>query len=295
MAGNLNVTWIHGARNCAVATDPPIQVHQYEPNTFILRQSKCSDPGTPEELGPSFEAPFMYLLIGKDRALLLDTGASRSPDVFPLAVTVRRLLVEHASAGVGQPLPLLIVHTHSHEDHFAGDDQFRNDPNTTIIPLGVPGVKAFFGLSQWPDGAATIDLGERTIDVLPGPGHEPSHIFLYDRASEILLTGDTLYPGLLVVNDWHAYARSVARLRVFAQSHPVSFVLGAHVEMRNLPGRWFGLGTLFQPGEHPLQLELRHLVELDGAVKAMGAQPRTDRRDEFIIYPAGNPLPPPDN
>ncbi len=293
MSGDLNVTWIHGAPNCAVSTDPPIQVHRYDPDTFILRQSKCSDPGSPAEPWPSFEAPFLYLLFGKDRVLLLDTGASSSPNVFPLAATVGRLLAEHALTVGGQPLPLTIVHSHSHGDHVAGDDQFRNDPNTTIAPLGVEGVKAFFGLSQWPDGAATIDLGGRTIDVLPGPGHEPSHIFLYDRSSEILLTGDTLYPGLLVVNDWPAYARSVARLHAFAQSHPIAHVLGAHVEMRNIPGRWFGLGTLFQPEEHPLQLESRHLLELDDAVRALGTHRRTDRHDDFIIYPADDDLPPP--
>ena len=116
------------------------------------------------------------------------------------------------------------------------------------------------------------DLGGRTLDVLPAPVHEPSHIFLYDRVSEILLTGNTLYPGLLVVNDWQAYVRSIGRLLAFAQAHPVSFVLGAHVEMTNVPRRWFGLGVLFQPGEHPLPLELRHLVELDDASGSVGAR-----------------------
>ena len=45
-------------------SEPDIQVHQLNPDTYILRQSLCS----------SGEAPFMYLLFGEDKALLEDTG-----------------------------------------------------------------------------------------------------------------------------------------------------------------------------------------------------------------------------
>jgi glyoxylase-like metal-dependent hydrolase (beta-lactamase superfamily II) len=292
MAGNLDVMWIHGAPNCAATTDPPIQVHRYDADTFILRQSKCSEPGTPAHPGPSFEAPFMYLLVGRARAFLLDSGASQSATVFPLASTVQKLLADHVGALGKPPVPLVVAHSHSHDDHAAGDAQFHKLANTTVVPLGLSGVKTFFGLPHWPDDAATFDLGGRVLDVIPIPGHEPSHIALYDRQTKLLLTGDTLYPGLLVVNDWDAYRRSVARLKAFADAHEITLILGAHIEMTNRPGRWFGLGTLFQPGEHVLQLETRHLLELHGALQAIGSHPRTDRHTDFIIFPAGQPLPP---
>jgi len=290
MAGNLNVTWIHGAPNCATTTDPPIQVHRFDADTFILRQSKCSEPGTPANPGPSFEAPFLYLLVGAARALLFDTGASHSPARFPIAVTVGKLL--HAAALGKPPVPLLIAHSHSHGDHVAGDSQFHGLSNTTVVPPGLASVKAFFALPDWPDGVATIDLGNRTLDVIPIPGHEPSHLAVYDRNTQLLLTGDTLYPGLLVVEDWPSYVRSVARLKAFADARPISFILGAHIEMKNQPKQWFGLGTLFQPNEHVLQLEKSHLVELHDALTALGTNPRTQRHADFIIYPADQPLPP---
>jgi hypothetical protein len=50
--------------------------------TFILRQSPCA----------SFEANFIYLLIGSDKALLIDTGAAADPKAMPLAKTIRELL-----------------------------------------------------------------------------------------------------------------------------------------------------------------------------------------------------------
>ena len=267
MAGDLNVSWIHGSKGCVGSTDPPIQVHRYDADTYIMRQGKCSDPRR------SFEAPFMYLLIGKRRALLLDAGASRSPTVFPLAATVRGLLRDHAAAVGGAPVPLVVAHSHGHGDHMAGGAQFDGDPGVEVIPTGVDNVKKAFGLSAWPEGVATFELGDRTLDIMPTPGHEEDHIAVYDRGSRLLLTGDTVYPGLLVVNDWDNYRRSIARLKAFADAHPISFVLGAHIEMTNRAGHWFGRGVPYQPGEHVLQLEARHLTEIDSALQAVGARP----------------------
>src|SRR5882757_4312058 len=64
VAGSLDVSWIHGTAKGATSTEPPIQVHAYDEHTYILRQSKKT----------SFEAPFLYLFFGNDRALLFDPG-----------------------------------------------------------------------------------------------------------------------------------------------------------------------------------------------------------------------------
>ena len=83
-AGSLDVTWIHGAPSRRRARDPKIQVHSYEEHTVILRQSKSVH----------YEAPFIYLLFGNDRALLLDTGATADPGLFPLRATVEGLIAD---------------------------------------------------------------------------------------------------------------------------------------------------------------------------------------------------------
>jgi glyoxylase-like metal-dependent hydrolase (beta-lactamase superfamily II) len=283
--------WIHGSPDCTNSKDVPIQVHRYDEDTFVLRQSKCSEPGTPIELGPSFEAPFMYLLFGEDRALLVDTGASWSASVFPIEETVRRLAAQWLTERGREMIPIIVCHSHSHGDHTAGDSQFSASTGYTVVPIGVSAVRQFFGVVNWPEQIVAFELGGKTLDIIPIPGHEAAHIALYDRNTQLLLTGDTLYPGLLVVNDWEEYRRSIDRLQSFVASHPISLVLGAHIEMTNRPGAWFGLGALFQPGEHVLQLEGRHLDELNAALHAIGSRPRTDRHNDFIIYPAGQPLP----
>jgi glyoxylase-like metal-dependent hydrolase (beta-lactamase superfamily II) len=275
LPGSLAVSWIHGADDCGASQDPPLQVHAYNDDTWILRQSKCVN----------FEGPFLFLLVGSERALLLDTGATSSATTFPVRATVEQLLSDHLGALPRDTLEPDVPHTHAHGDHRQGDGQFAGQPNTTLVGTGVGDVEDFFGFTTWPDDAATFDLGGRVLDVLPIPGHEASHIALYDRATGILLTGDSLYPGYLFIPQWQTYRASIARLAAFASQVPVSWVLGTHVEMTSTAGQAYTYGTTYQPAEHVLQLELEHLLELDAALLALGGTPTTQVHDDFIISP----------
>jgi hydroxyacylglutathione hydrolase len=275
------MTWIHGAPDCSRSTDPLLQVQVVDDDTFILRQSKCF----------SFEGPFMYLFFGDERALLLDTGAR--PDrggptqPLPLRKTIDGLIAERAAMLHRDPVDLVVAHTHSHTDHVTWDGQFAGRPGTTVVKPSLTRVTSFFGLPSWPEGQATLDLGGREFVVLPAPGHEATHIVLYDRRTQFLLTGDTLYPGLLIVpaSDWDFYLHSARRLKQFADQHPVSLVLGAHVEMEKTARKLYPIGTTFQPDEHPLPLKVSHLQEWHAACEAMASHPHKDVHDAFIIGP----------
>ena len=86
---SLPAQWIHGSESSKHNTDPDIQVHWYDDDTAILRQNKAIH----------YEAPFLYLLFGTDRAMLLDTGATSSPALFPLRSVVDALIaMERAAA-----------------------------------------------------------------------------------------------------------------------------------------------------------------------------------------------------
>ena len=67
--GSMGVRWSEGSANCAKDPQPPLQEHPYNTRTFILRENLCT----------TFEAPFMYLLIGSTKALLIDTGDIADP------------------------------------------------------------------------------------------------------------------------------------------------------------------------------------------------------------------------
>src|SRR5690348_594218 len=134
MPGSMDVHWNEGAADCRKVSLPPLQVHAYNQQTFILRQNLCS----------TFEAPFLYLLIGSSKAMLIDTGDVADPQKMPLAKTVLDLL---PSDGSGKR-PLLIAHTHRHLDHRAGDGQFQNLPNVQVVGYELERVKEFYRFTQ---------------------------------------------------------------------------------------------------------------------------------------------------
>ena len=266
-------SWIHGSENCEENLDPPIQAVKYNSNTWILRQNKCTN----------YEAPFMFLFFGDDKALLMDTGATKESDIFPLYDTVRAI-VDDWSEENGD-VELLVAHTHKHGDHYAADGQFEGKPNTTVVGLDVEDVKNFFNISGWPNQIKSFDLGNRLMKIVPIPGHQASSIAVYDTLTKILLTGDTVYPGRLYVKDWRAFKLSIDRLVKFSNNYEISMILGNHIEMTQTPGLDYPIETTYQPKEHPLPLSVLELKELSDALITIGAKPNKEVHDSFIIYP----------
>jgi hydroxyacylglutathione hydrolase len=248
--GSLPAQWNVGAEDCAAASQPPLQVHAYEPQTFILRQSLCA----------SFEGNFIYLLVGSDKALLIDTGAIADPQKMPLAKTIRELLPNKDD----KKLPLLVAHTHRHSDHRAGDPQFASLPSVQIVPFELEGVRTFFGFTDWPNGIAHLDLGDRTVDVIPTPGHNETHLAFYDNKTGILFSGDFLMPARLLIQDAAAYRESALRVVDFLKTRPLTYILGAHIEL-NTAGHAYRFGSHYHPDEHRLELTREGLTALPAA------------------------------
>src|SRR6202046_2198671 len=237
--GSMNVHWNEGSADCAKNPQPPLQVHQYNARTFILRENLCT----------TFEAPFMYLLIGSTKALLIDTGDIEDSKVVPLAETVMHLLPGDGPS----KLPLLVVHTHRHLDHRAGDPQFTKFPNAQVVGFDIDSVRSFYKFTDWPNGLAQIDLGDRIVDAIPPPGHSETEVSFYDRNTGLLFTGDFLMPARLLIDDTSADVASAERVAAFVKDHPVSFVLGGHIEM-NSAGELFPWESHYHPHEHVFQM-----------------------------------------
>ena len=249
--GSLDVRWNEGMRDCSHNTQPSLQVHRYNANTYVLRQNPCA----------TYEAPFLYLLIGTRRALLIDSGAVADASTMPLANTVIGLLPD----GGGARLPLTVVHTHSHLDHRAGDVQFQQLPDVTVAAADLDGVRKFFGFADWPHSEAQLDLGNRSVDVIPTPGHSASHVSYYDRQTALLFTGDFLLPGRLIIDDTAADLASAQRIAAFARSHPISHVLGGHIEL-DVDGRTLPMGSTHHPRERALPLGKQDVLDLPATV-----------------------------
>lgn len=268
-AGDLGRSWYAGGASCAGT--PQFRVQRYNDDFYILRQAACTN----------FEKPFLYLVFGSDRALLLDTGAGGVDVLTPIDTVIRAWEARHG----GKSVDLVVAHSHGHGDHVAGDSQFVRRPRTTVVGRDTASVRTFFGVTHWPADSGLVDLGDRVLDVLPIPGHQAASIAVYDRRTGVLLTGDTFYPGRLYVRDTAAFASSIERLAEFSRRHLVTHFLGAHVENTRTPFRDYPEGTVDQPEEHQLDLSRAQLIELDSAVRAMrGRMVRTALRD-ITIWP----------
>jgi hydroxyacylglutathione hydrolase len=251
--GSMDVHWNEGAQDCAKNPQPPLQVHSYNPQTFILRENLCA----------TFEAPFMYLLIGSTKALLIDSGDVADPNKVPLASTVMSLLPKNGNA----TLPLLVVHTHRHLDHRAGDVQFAHLPNVQVVGYDVDSVRRYYKFTDWPNGLAEIDLGGRTVDVISSPGHSETEVSFYDRNTGLFFSGDFLMPARLLIENASADLATAQRVADFVRNRPVSFVLGGHIEM-NSSGELFPWQSQYHPHERVLQMTKNDLLELPAAVRS---------------------------
>lgn len=262
-------SWYAGGASCT--GQPAFRIREYGPGLFVLRQPACTN----------YEKPFLYLLVGQSRALLLDTGAGG----IAVAAPIDSVLGAWRAAHGGAPRELVVAHSHGHEDHVAGDEQFRGRPGVTLVAPDTAAVRAFFGFRAWSTDSAVLDLGGRVLDVLPIPGHEPASLAVYDRATGVLLTGDTFYPGRLYVRDTAAFAASVARLVTFTASRPVTAILGTHIEQARTPFTDYPVGTQDQPDEDRLELSRAELVALDSAVRTMRGRFIRARLPRFTIWP----------
>jgi glyoxylase-like metal-dependent hydrolase (beta-lactamase superfamily II) len=300
---SLDVAWIHGSEAAKYNTDPDIQVHPCDEHTYILRQNKAVH----------YEAPFLFLLFGAARALLLDTGATANPEFFPLRRTVDSIIDGWLAS---HPHPddygLLVLHTHAHADHTAADGQFAGRPNTEVIGAKRGPAWRYFGFAYSPaacspgtgspgtgspgtgspdtgspDTVAEVDLGGRVLDCLATPGHHEAAVTYYDRYTRILFTGDTIYPGRLYVFNWPDFVRSIDRLADWCARRPVSYLLGCHIEMTTTPGVDYPVGWSYQPDETPLELTTDHLGQIQATLKAYDLQPGRYVLPQLIVTPVG--------
>ena len=148
----------------------------------------------------------MYLCIGKERALLIDTGTG----TFDLKSLVKQLCDK----------PYDVILTHGHVDHAGGIDQFekimiheadidmaknltyeeRKGYAQALHSMDLEGAYDFSTdqVRRWKsipefvtvEEGDVIDLGDRKLEIFFTPGHTPGSICLLDRKNRIHFSGD---------------------------------------------------------------------------------------------------------
>lgn len=161
-----------------------------------------------------FEEAISYLLIGTNKALLVDTGTgigdlkSLVSELTQLPVTVLNTHIHWDQVGNNSQFDEILVYNSIEsitklytgydnaflQGHILGDSVWKPlpeniDPDTWKIPP----VKST-GLVE--DGII-YDLGYRPIEVIHSPGHSPDSLCLLDKNNRLLFCGDFFYSGPL--------------------------------------------------------------------------------------------------
>jgi len=138
--GTLPASWAETGEACG--TQPDFRLHEYNADFYILRQSGCTN----------YEKPFLYLIFGSGRALLLDSGAKNAN----VAAAVQAALSRWAAKHDGKVPELIVAHSHGHGDHVAGDAQLAALPDVTVVGTAPDAVQSFFGLRDWPNAPVNL-------------------------------------------------------------------------------------------------------------------------------------------
>jgi glyoxylase-like metal-dependent hydrolase (beta-lactamase superfamily II) len=183
-----------------------------------------------------------FLVIGTDRAALIDTGMG----IGDLDAVVRALT----------NLPILVINSHAHWDHIGANWRFddiaihRAEADRLSLGVGNARLRRAFQpeylrgplpagtdletLTIRPskartvlEGSETIDLGGRSLEVIHAPGHSPGGIVFLDRQNGVLFSTDVAYPGMLYCQYDDAnlddYRRSMRILADLAPSLKVAY------------------------------------------------------------------------
>lgn len=142
------------------------------------------------EWGP-FGPVKMYLLIGNERALLIDSGYGR--------IDLKNI-ISHIT-----DKPVILMLTHGHLDHANGSAPFaaylnENDfavythhSNPDFLKPYLKG-KRIEKAHLKPLLPSTVDLGGRKVEVILTPGHTRGSVCMLDKYSGMAFCGDTINP-----------------------------------------------------------------------------------------------------
>lgn len=159
-----------------------------------------------------WEQVHSYLLIGEEKAALIDTGLGID--------NIKRITDQLTN------LPIIVLTTHVHWDHIGSHGEFKNiyvhkDEEDWLVngikklsieqirkdvsrDITIPTPETFNPDTYKPfQGNPTgllndgdeVEIGNRKLTIYHTPGHSPGHISILDNSKGYLFTGDLLYDG----------------------------------------------------------------------------------------------------
>ena len=162
-----------------------------------------------------FEEVISYLVIGEDKAALVDTGNG----IGDIKAVVEELT----------DLPVMVTNTHAHFDHTGGNwafeevalydhpfarERVNGRPHSEIgsfldrgmvwkpLPRSVDPATWYtrpYKVTKWMKEGDRIGLGGKELEVIYTPGHTPDSVSLLERHERLLFTGDIFYTAPIYI------------------------------------------------------------------------------------------------
>lgn len=147
------------------------------------------------------EEVISYFFVGDNQALLFDTGLGIE-NIYKVVKSITNL-------------PIIVVNSHYHYDHIGGNKYFQK-----IVKL---------------KNSSTLVISPFKFIIIPTPGHTPDSICLFEKKMELLLSGDTFYPGPIYLHfkesKFKDFKKSIDKLSKL----PIKFILPGHNRFKCKP------------------------------------------------------------
>lgn len=186
---------------------------------------------------------YLYLLEGREKCLLFDTGLG----ILPVRPVIERICSK----------PVVVINSHSHGDHVGCNYEFDNIyihyadyeslvgepyvPDSRTMALEVAETALGRKLTEMEkqgfmneeerqkkqtvnklQGKEIFELGNRQVEVIPCPGHTKGSIMLLDKSHRLLFTADSccstygvllMYPGATSVEEYYDALQKIWKRR----------------------------------------------------------------------------------
>src|SRR5258708_637105 len=149
--GVLPRSWPTGGPKCM--EQPEWRLHEYNEDFYIIRESGCVH----------YEKPFLYLIFGKDKVMLMDTGAGTTE----LAAFVDSAIARWLQRKKRSDIKFMVMHSHGHRDPIAGHSQFKGRAGVEFIAADIPEVQKAFNIKTWPEGIGSLHPAGRLLQLFP--------------------------------------------------------------------------------------------------------------------------------
>lgn len=183
-------------------------VSHLSPQTYIIEERQSS------------QGNVSYLILGKEKALMYDTGAGENEPENGLKI---KHIIDQLTN-----LPVTLLLSHFHFDHNQNIAEFNtvafpdlpflrqqvaadNIYHFTSEDLVEGNYPAQVEVKEWLPVNTDIDLGDRIIQLVNIPGHTSESVAIIDSVNKSAFLGDFLYNGELFVfdeNDLSLYKES---------------------------------------------------------------------------------------